>query len=264
MSFPKNIPSLYIQNEGEDVSTKVALSLTQARDKVVVRLTGGCGLMSDEHANGMYHLLSEPFRDFGGAMLFGGTSMISRTDPAKIVPGITEVAPLVRNMCPDARIFGVIARADDFQIDPCFGLIVANEPEKEFVTIAHPNQDVCLVLQKSVDQATVWDAEYQMCARIVHHLQDYAGWESVLLVYNGGGITEKEILLWASKGLRVVLVRGSGRKADEYAKNQDFLDAHPSVVVVESTTSSIREQFERFGVVPVTHKPHLRAVPKSG
>jgi hypothetical protein len=256
---------LYVQNVGEDVSTKVALSLTQARERLVVRFTGGCGLMSDEDARAMQHLLTEPFRDFGGAILFGGTQMVSRDNPSQVIPGITEIPPLIRDMCPDARVLGVVARTSDFQILPGLGLIVSNEPSRSYATIAHPNQDVCLVLQKSVDQTTVWDTEYQVCEHIVRHLVDYAQWRPLLFVYNGGGITEKEILLWAKNEWPILLVRGSGRKADQYANDENFLLANPCVTVAETTTWSIRDRLEELGAIPISsRKAELRLIPKVG
>jgi hypothetical protein len=262
MMFPnRSVPSLYVQSQGEDISVKVALSVTQARDKVVVRLTGGCGLMSGEHAQEIERLLAEPFRGFRGGMLFGGTRMVSRKNASQIIPGITEIAPLVREMCPEARVLGVVARANDFQIMPEFGLVIENNSDNDYVTITHPNQDVCLVLQKSVDHATVWDAEYQACEQIVRHLREYAAWQSVLLTYNGGGITEKEILLWAKNGWPVILVNGSGRKTEEYANDKAFLNDHPHVVVAEPEVWSIRERLEQFGAIPeISRKTVLRVV----
>ena len=45
------IPSLYMQNKGEK-SVKIALRLTSAPSRVVVRITGGCGNMSVNDAAG--------------------------------------------------------------------------------------------------------------------------------------------------------------------------------------------------------------------
>ncbi len=264
MSFPvKNVPSLYIENEGEKLSVKVALSLTKAKDTVVVRLTGGCGFMSDEHAQGMFNLFGNVFRGFRGAVLFGGTQMRSRSDPTKVVLGITEIAPIVRELCPDSYTLGVVARQSDLQLTQ-HGLVVADNPEDPYFTIAHPNQDTCLIVQASVDQKSCWDTEYETCAEIVQHLVTYGGgWRSLLLTYNGGGITEKEILLWAKRAWPVLLIRGSGRTTDRYANDKEFLLAHPHVHVAELTEMSLRHQLEKLSIVPKTES-RFRLVERTG
>jgi hypothetical protein len=269
--FPKHIPSLYVQNEGEDISTKAALSLTQARDRTVVRFTGGCGHMAAEHVHRMHELITEAFKDFGGGLLFGGTRMVERADPSKVRHGITEVPPLIRELCPDARVLGIVARSSDFGVAE-YGLVVSSEPGNDFITIVHPHQDVCIALQKSADEAaadgttrTVWDVEYESCAQIVGYLREYSRWSSLLFVWNGGGITEKEILLWAKNGWPVLLVRGTGRMADRYAEDKEFLAAHPQVRVADANAWSIREKLEELAAVPLTtRRQRMKLVPKVG
>jgi hypothetical protein len=260
MAFTQHVPSLYVQNTGEDISAKAALSLTKAKTPVIVRLTGGCGLMSREHADAMRSFFEEGFSGFSGALLFGGTQMRMRHDFSEVVHGITEMAPAIRMQCPLSQVLGVVARTSDFQIRDV-GLVVSDEPSSQYVTIVHPNQDVCLVVQKSADQETVWEAEYETCAEIVRYLETYAGWRSLLLVYNGGSITEKELLLWAKRKWPVLLIRGSGRTADRYAEDVDFLSCHPSVSTVELSGEAMRERLQTLGVIPAGEGgPKLRLI----
>lgn len=242
-------PFLYIQGKGDE-STKVALHLTQAPEKMVVRLTGGCGFMLPEDAHGFETLFVEAFDGYRGAFLFGGTRMLRRDDPQVIVSGITEVPPLIRELCPDAKVLGVVPRTGDNLRPTEHGLVVADDPQESYFTIIHPNQDVVVVLQESVDRGVLWDAEYQECMRMTELLRTFAGFRSLLVSWNGGGVTEKEIVATAARGWPVLLIAGSGRKTDAYANDPAFLAAHPNVVVADRTTMSIRNELIRTGALP--------------
>lgn len=249
------IPLLFIQNKGEDVSTKIALSLTRAREKTVIRLTGGCGNMSAQDANGLYQMFLDAFDSefggaylFGGAFLFGGTQMRLRSDTSTILPGITEIIPLLKEQCPESVSLGIVPKTSDLIISENLGLIVSDD-SPDFITIIHPNQDNCLLVQQSVDEGVDWDAEYLMCIKIIRHLVDYAGWRNLLISYNGGTVTEKEILAWARSGWPVLLIKDSGRKSGEYATNQEFLNLYPNVHVALKDSISIKEKLKELKVL---------------
>lgn len=260
--FPAQIPSLYVQNEGEDVSTKVALTLTRAPEKFVIRLTGGCGEMSERDAEPMYDLFTHGFGgDYKGALVFGGTQMRLRADPSMVYPGITEIAPRIASECPEAIVLGIVPRQGDLKLSP-HGMIVSDELGKDFFTIVHPQQHTCLVVQHSVDTGVIWDAEYLICASIVQHLQDFAGWKALLVAYNGGGVTEREIMLWAQRGWPVLLIAESGRVSERLAKDSEFLRLHPSVHVAENYAPALRLKLTELGAVKPT-RANIRLVNSS-
>lgn len=253
------VPSLYIQNEGEE-STKIALQLTRAKKKFVVRMTGGCGYMSSDDANGLYDLFIESFSGFEGSMLFGGTRMIKKNDTSSIVAGITEIPPLIKKSCKDVIILGVVPKTSDLDLAIEYGLVVSVDSKQEYITVIHPEQDVCLIVQGSVDRTSHWETEFEECIRITNNLRDFAGWDSLLISYNGGAVTEKEILKTAKLGWPVLLIKGSGRKTDEYANNQEFLNLYPNVVVAQKEVQSIRRHLINAGALP--YEP-LRLVSKN-
>jgi len=190
----------------------------------VMRLTGGCGLMTPEDAVGLGNLQEalsgkSPTESgdaqhprFQGFCLFGGTRMIRKDDPSVIVPGITEVPPAISAFCPDAAMLGVVAKVGHMRYTP-HGLVVHGEGSSDYVTIVHPTQTSTVVLQPSADSLASWDDEAKECINIcdaLRHLQ----WQSLLTVYNGGGVTEREIKRWAMLGKidpfwRVLLIKGS-------------------------------------------------------
>ncbi len=217
-------------------------------DKMLVRFTGGCGRMSEEDAEGLCDMFTEAFDGFAGGIIFGGTRILKRDNVRKIVPGITEIPPIIRRKCPRSVILGIIPKSNDLRISE-HGLIVSNEEENDFFTIIHPEQDQCLVVQQSVDQGVDWEAEFKECIRITEDLKNFAGFQSLLVSYNGGGVTEKEILATAELGWPVLLINGSGRKTEEYANNHWFLKKYPNVVVAEKNAASIRKELISLGVI---------------
>lgn len=260
MEHLRTVPSLVIQGRGEQ-STKVALTLTRARTRIIVRITGGCGRMEPEHAATLDTIFDDAFAPFSGALLFGGTRMVRRDDPHAVVPGITEIPPRIRARNPDAMILGVIPRTEDLRIAPDLGMIVADDPAEPYVTIVHPHQDTCLVVQRDADHPERWDAEYEACMHITEHLRTYAGWQSLLVSYNGGAVTEREIRRTAARGWHVLLIAGSGRVTDALANDRDFRAAHPNVLTAQATAASLRHELQRLGVVPAERAPaHLRAI----
>ncbi len=158
--MPGIIPSLFVKSQGEQ-TVKLSLRLTTAPRKTVVRFTGGCGKMSAEDAEGLYELFCEAFAGYQGAMLYGGTRMIMRDNPEEVFPGITEVVAHIRKDNPESISLGVVPRTGAINIlDE--GLVVENGSENPFITIVHPDQDVCLMVQVSADCPEVWDAEYSV------------------------------------------------------------------------------------------------------
>lgn len=258
--FPeKHAPSLYVQNEKEDLSTKAALALTKARDRFVIRITGGCGNMDGADTEGMLDMYATAFGShYGGAVLFGGTQMRYIDDFERIFPGITEVGPIIRKQCPDARVLGVVPKTGDLSV--CArGVVVTTEPP--LVTIVHPEQDVCIIVQTSVDDVAPWDAERLLCQRIVDYLQRYAGFKSLLISYNGGGVTGREVGAWVLRRWPVMLMKGSGRITDEMIDEYheydgpESLAGPPNVMVVPCTPAAMREGLIEAGALDKKHLP---------
>jgi len=258
MAVPFKAPPVWIQT-GQERSQYFGFMFTRIGDPFALALTGGCGYMSPEDA-WKRAILKTVFRGFAGTALFGGTRMLYRNDPSVIVPGITEVFPAIRDYCPKAKLLGIAAKSQTFKASP-YGLVISDNPNDDYFTVIHPEQDGMVILQPGVDAVSKspWDDEWKERCNIVAELQK-GGWGSGLVVFNGGSITEKELLCWAENGRReleafgqtawnVILVNGSGRKADEYANNAVFLQANGSVHVVEMSVESIRGKLVQIGAL---------------
>lgn len=243
----KIIPSLFIQERGEE-SVKIVLGLTKAKTKFAVRFTGGCGYMNSADSCNLYKIFLAAFTGFSGAILFGGTRMLKKINK-NIVPGITEIPPLLREQNRGAVFLGVVPKTEDLNLSFDYGLIVHQEINQDYVTIVHPNQDICLIVQASVDGASPWEAEFEECISIINNLRTFAGWQSLLICYNGGETTEKEIIKTAKLNWPILLVKGSGRISDKYANDKEFLFKYPRVMVAEKNSAAIRKKLVLAGAI---------------
>lgn len=242
-----NIPRSFFMNVGES-SANIALSLTTAKQQTVVRITGGCGYMSDKDADGLYELYNQALFGYKGAIMFGGTRMLHKHDKHTVVPGITEVVPRIKTKNPDCVVLGVVPRTESVNIDFDYGFVIEDD-ENAWITVPHPDQDFFVLLQRSVDQPATWDDEWQECYRVIKRLRNVCNWQSLLIAYNGGNVTEREIVAISKEGWPVLLVHGGGRKTDEYATNTEFLTAHPNVKVCSKDVTSFRNALIDMGIL---------------
>ncbi len=276
----KNLATFYLEDE------QFAFNFARDARHYFLRMTGGCGLMQPEHAVGMDNLAKalggekagDPYFDGFGVM--GATRMHKLSDPTQIVPGITEVLPAIHHKVKRAAILGIVAMTSDLRYgtDDTGILLEVNEAN-DFYTVVHPalksvlmvkpspeslSEEVLRLLAKvpnakDVDppfdpKKALWRAEYRQCLKFCADLMKLPDWRSLLVVYNGGGITEEEILIWAALGKvdsrwQVLLIKGSGRKADEYANNASWLEEHPTVQVAENSVKSIRSKLLELGAI---------------
>ncbi|MBI1271754.1 hypothetical protein GC174_15105 [bacterium] len=258
-----DFPSLFIQS-GEDKSQLFGINMARQARHFVLRTTGGC-LLEPEYIKGLKMLeyalsgrdragRQRPGREkFSGFGLFGGTRVLQLQDPSRIIYGITEVLPSIRRYCPEAVMLGVLAKVGHMRYSP-YGLIVSESEEDSLFAVINPDQSSCVILQPSSDQRASWDDEWKECVRIVDALSEM-GWQALLVVYNGGPVTEREARTWARLSRdnpdfwRVLIVKGSGRVADQLACDQSFIDEHPGVYLCENDLDQMRASLTKLGAL---------------
>lgn len=260
-SFLDNAPTLFIQT-GKEQSALFAMNFARDVRHFVLRLTGGCGLMTPADAIGLKNLEDalaggdcdgSPQPKFSGFGIFGGTRMLNTFDPSVVVPGVTEVFPKIASRCPGAVFLGVVAKIGILRYTP-FGVVLSEDQGSSYFTVMHPEQHSIVLIQPTSDARASYEDEYKECVRICAELNRLA-WQSLLVVYNGGSVTEKELLTWAKLGQqdpehwKVLLIGGSGRTADKYANDQEFLSDHPTVHVAGNTSGEIRQKFFELGAI---------------
>lgn len=261
--------SLFFQS-GKDRSIDFALTFSERIARAfVLRLTGGCANMTAADGIGMANLTNAlagrgkrgaALPRFAGFAMFGGTRMVSIHDPRQVIPGITEIFPSIAAECPGTVMLGIVPGFRQILRSRQPGLeremILSVEPAKNHITIVHPHLDSVLFLQPpaDIDESKIWDEEFKECYKYIRTLHERK-WQSLLVVYNGGGATKREVELWAEWSLRepgrwpVLLVRESGRTADEFAANEAFLAAHPDVHVAANSVEAINDKLYELGAV---------------
>lgn len=241
-------PVLWVQSDNEVCGRINFLFARKYLSKYVARITGGCALMTPEQALGL-STLRNALQGFTGVGLFGGTSVRSRSNPEQIIDTVTEVFPSITSRM--LRI-GVCAKVHDMRYTP-YGLVLHDDPAVEWFTTMNYRADALLTVQPSADRHAMWEDEFKQCVRIVDELQK-VGWNSLLIVFNGGEITEKELLTWAALGRKdpskwqVLLIKGSGRIADQYAGDKEFLKLSPTVHVVDCDPEALRDKLVQLNV----------------
>jgi hypothetical protein len=267
-----DVQSLHFQR-GRQSSVDFALSFSeQAARPFVLRLTGGCADMTAADAIGMRNLADalrgfkgrKQLPKFEGFALFGGTQMVSSHDPTQIVPGITEIFPSVSQDLPGMVMLGVVPGFRQILTSKEPGLVGKNilsfEPKKGVITTIHPDLRSVLLVEPEPNNEEIWDDEWKECARYIRTLHE-RNWTSLLVVYNGGSVSERELKFWAQAGRQdpgrwnVLLIKDSGRITSKYSCDEAWLAEHPGVYCAENDVEDINEKLYKLdALVPVAEQ----------
>lgn len=228
---------------------QVVASLGLVPRRIALRITGGCADMSAKNAAGVQELFGRAFDGFSGLLLIGGTRMIRCMDPSDVQFGITEIGPAIRRANPSCRVLGVIPRCKDFMFCTDPPTMIVRQEEDGLTTIVHPDQDLVILAATPLTKETIWDDEVACCQYLTSVLVHYGGWHSLLVAYNGGGTTEREIISTAKRGWPVLLVKGSGRVCDKLASDPAFLLDYPSITVCERTVSGLQTALQHHSAL---------------
>jgi phage protein U len=238
-------------------------ALSASRHAAVVRFTGGCADMHRRDWLGAIQLFTEAFDGYEGSLLAGATRSLVKTDDGLSKnhrPSICELPLAIHVSNPDSVVGGICIgeeTAASFEEHIIVsGSTTSSEPH---ATVKHPDYNLYVTANETEFAHTErWDAEWKKALQIIGDLQE-RGIRPCLVSFNGGRATTKEIHAWASQGLPVILIRGSGRETDRIAADADFLAAHPSVLVVNRAATELRQALQEVGALPEPTEVHLRA-----
>ena len=240
---PAEYAPCWVQS-GEDVCARIRDTfLTPNIAKYVIRTTGGCDNMEEPHRSFLPEV-RKALRGFWGVGISGATQSLYCYDPTRVLDTVTEVfsaIPGIRELqriqkdpnqeeilkhrfpgCSRAMLkIGIAAYTETRFLTP-YGVCVANNHPQSF-SILRTDCDYNLSLQCSTNRnfkvprdslsdkgcGSPWDAEFLEAIDMIESLHSY-GWGSLLLVFNGGSVTKREIIAWANEGWNVLLIRGSG------------------------------------------------------
>lgn len=220
-------------DQKDDLPSAFMLVATCAKRRVAIRISGGCKGMEEEDKLEMLKFFSEAFVGYEGVLFSGATR---QTEDGKLDPMITDVPGVVVAGNPGSIALGTAPRTDLLRIKADCRLEF-----DDWGTVPNPSMSCILIVQNGPDGTLDWDGDVDAYFRAMENWQKYAQFSALgLIAWNGGDITKDEIM--RSIGLKwpTILIKGSGRGADEIIElfedeDPDFMakvpDGHKIIVV---------------------------------
>ena len=234
------------------LSTNFALLATRAEQKVCVRIAGGCAGMTDADKAEMADYFANAFQGYRGMIWSGGTRQV--TQDGRIDMMVTEIPAIVAAANPGALALGTAPRTGTFHL--------AGESRFELDgggLRLNPAMAGVAVVQNGPDGLLGWDGDLDLYFTLMTRLREFAGFTAVgVVAWNGGGVTASEILRSARLGWPTIVVKGSGRKADEFAQRLEVADptllselphGHKLIVCDRSDPMTLRSALVEHGFV---------------
>lgn len=232
----RNATFFSVMTQSESFPAVIRNLATQAKEQRFFRIQGGCSGMTDEQAEKVIPYFLKALKGFAGIAMSGGTLASS----GKLM--VTNVPAALADDGNDCIALGSLPRTADM-----------TQPRGKQITVSQygdsidPGQHAVAVVQKNASEVLDWDGDLQAYFDFAVGLRDDAGWTVAAIVFNGGGVTKKELLGALERGIPVVVVRGSGRAADEFAAQYDGGSGSFPEEAIESARASGLVSFADFG-----------------
>ena len=239
-------------NRNEDFPTTFALMATTAGDKVVIRLSGGCKGMGPEDKKAMLEYFAAAGAGFRGMVWSGSTR--SFTKDGELDPMVTDVPGVIAAANPGCVALGSAPRTDILRLVGESRLVLDS-----YGTGPNPSMSGILIVQNGADGASDWDGDLDAAFGLMDKLVGFANFTRAgVIAWNGGPITRDEVMRSAKRGWPTIVIRGSGRAADELcaqldAKDPALLDAlpkeHKMVIADRADPTTLRKHLVDFGFI---------------
>lgn len=195
-----------VTREGESTPSIFAAMASMAEGQSAFRLAGGCSGMTDDERARVLPYFVEGLGGFNGVAISGATSA---PDGKPMVTNVPAALVQAGNNC---VALGTLPRTADMALPQSGSVSVS-----EYGDTIDLGQHGVTVVQKDASQVLDWDGDLSFYADFLKGLQNEAEWPVALIVFNGGGVTKKEIEIALASSIPVIVVRGSGRASDEFA-----------------------------------------------
>ena len=201
--------NLMVMDAKDGLPAAFALMGTRAERKVALRLGGGCKGMSTDDKASMLAYFRDALQGFSGLIWSGGTRQTD--DDGQLDPMVTDVPGVIAAENPRAVALGTVPRTDMLTLRDDSRLVL-----DEWGTAPNPTMSGILIVQNGPDGELDWDGDVNTYIAMMESWRKYGEFTALgLVAWNGGAVTEQEIIKCASKGWPVILVKGSGRVTDE-------------------------------------------------
>ena len=195
-----------VMAQGEAMAAVFAAMASNAQSPAAFRLAGGCSGMTDAERARVLPYFVEALQGFSGLAISGATAS---GDGKPMVTNVPSALVAAGNPC---IAMGTVPRTADMSLPESGSVCVSGYGD----TIDLGQHGVA-VIQRNASEVLDWDGDLTAYLDFLEGLQDDADWTVGVVVFNGGGVTKKEITQALDRGLPLIVVRGSGRAADEFA-----------------------------------------------
>lgn len=252
VTSPQGYATLIVMDRSEGFPSTFALMATTAPRKTALRLSGGCKGMGPQDKLDMLEYFAEAFDGYDGMIWSGATR--SFTKEGGLDPMVTDVPGVIAARNPGCVALGSAPRTDVLRLVEESRLVLDG-----WGTGPNPSMSGILIVQNGADGKSDWDGDLDAAFGLMKNLRAFGGFSAVgVVAWNGGPITADEVMRSAKAGWPTVVIKGSGRAADEIAQALESGDAdllaslpkgHLLRVADRSDADSLRGLLIEFGFI---------------
>ncbi len=204
----------------EPLPNAFKLKAADARDRTIIRVTGGCKGFTKEAQEGMVPFFIDSFaerdaagkivREFCGVVFSGGTA--NRDSAGNLMADMVTNVPAVLAHHYDCIALSTTPRTDDiFASRERSGLTIGDQ------AIDLRQHGAAIVQVSAAQAASAWDLDLPVYFSFMEDLvaQSY---KAGVIAMNGGDITRDEIYRGLELGFPVIAIDGSLRETDAFVK----------------------------------------------
>lgn len=209
VTAPGGVTRLLVMDRGEPFPTSFALIATTVPDRVAIRIAGGCKNMGPGDKEEMLAYFGKAFAGYRGMVWSGGTRQTDRD--GNLDPMVTDVPGVIAAQNPECVALGSTPRTDYLRLVGESRLVL-----DQYGTGTNPSMGAILVVQNGADGALGWNGDLDQAFSLMGMLKRDANFRQVGWIgWNGGAVTEEELIRSAKLGYPTVLIRGSQRVTDD-------------------------------------------------
>lgn len=208
VTAPGDKTRLLVMDRQEPFPVSFALLATTATDKVAIRIAGGCKGMELEDKAAMMEYFEQAFAGYAGMVWSGGTRQAD--GDGNLDPMVTDLPGHIARSNGGCIALGSTPRTSYLRLVEESRLVL-----DDWGTGLNPDMSAILIVQNRADGELDWDGDLDQAFGLMGNLQRDAGFKVGWIGWNGGGVTEKELVQSAKRGWPTVLIRGSQRACDE-------------------------------------------------
>lgn len=256
VTAPKGAAKLLVMDRKEGFPATFALMATTAADKVALRISGGCKGMGPEDKEAMLKYFAAALTGYRGMVWSGATRQF--TKDGELDPMVTDIPGVIAAENPACVALGTAPRTEIMRLVGDSRLVLDG-----YGTGPNPSMSGILIVQNGADGKSDWDGDLDAAFGLMDNLVDCANFRRAgVIAWNGGPITKDEIMRSAKRKWPTIVIRGSGRAADEISAQLDANDPalmnelpknHNLVVADRSDSATLRIALQAFGfLTPVS------------